>query len=124
VEVIATVNAWSGAVAADLQAVGIAPSHHPPETAHRDRYWIDPADLLHAQKQARERGLQIIGVYHSHPDHPAIPSETDRQLAWAEYSYLIVSVQAGKAVEARSWQLNPERQFEAERLQGAERGEQ
>lgn len=120
VELIETVNAWSEEADAALQSVSVMPSQHPVETARRDRYWIDPQDLLKAQKQARDRGLQVIGIYHSHPDHAAIPSETDRILAWAEYSYLIVSVQQGNSVAARSWQLNEARQFEEEAIVGVE----
>lgn len=120
VEAIETVNAWSEEASAALQALSLSPSRHPPETARRDRYWIDPQDLLQAQKQARQQDLQIIGIYHSHPDHPAIPSETDRVLAWAEYSYLIVSVQQGKGMEARSWQLNSTQQFEEEMIVAGE----
>jgi proteasome lid subunit RPN8/RPN11 len=80
---------------------------------HR-RYWIDPEMMLKVQREARDRNLDIIGVYHSHPDHPAIPSECDRRLAWPVYSYVIVSVQAGKAADFRSWRLDEEHQFQAE----------
>jgi proteasome lid subunit RPN8/RPN11 len=116
VDGIETVNAWSEAVAADLESVGIAPSKHPSTSDRRDRYWIDPQVLLHVQKQARDRGLQIIGIYHSHPDHPAVPSESDRQLAWAEYSYVIVSVQQGKVAETRCWSLDENHQFQEDSL--------
>lgn len=123
VQVIETRNAWN-AEAAELLTDLIQPSRHGssqhPEAAKRDRYWIDPQDLLQAQKQARDRGLQIIGFYHSHPDHLAIPSETDRQLAWADYSYLIGSLQQGKGVEWRSWRLDEAGRFEGE---GVEMGE-
>lgn len=80
------------------------------------RYWIDPRDLLAAQRYTRDRKLDIIGIYHSHPDHAALPSECDRALAWPEYSYLIVSVQQGKATDLRSWRLDPRRQFQPEPL--------
>jgi proteasome lid subunit RPN8/RPN11 len=80
---------------------------------HR-RYWIDPEMMLRVQRKARDRNLDIIGVYHSHPDHPAIPSECDRRLAWPVYSYVIVSVQAGKAVDFQSWRLDEQHQFQAE----------
>src|SRR5262249_26919055 len=48
----------------------------------RDRYELDPFDQLAAENDARARGLEVVGVWHSHPDHPARPSETDRQRAW------------------------------------------
>jgi len=80
---------------------------------HR-RYWIDPEMMLKVQRQARDRKLDIIGVYHSHPDHPAIPSECDRRLAWPVYSYVIVSVSAAGTVDFQSWRLDEHHQFQAE----------
>jgi proteasome lid subunit RPN8/RPN11 len=82
---------------------------------HR-RYWIDPEMMLTVQKEARSRHLDIIGVYHSHPEHPAIPSECDRRMAWPVYSYVIISVKAGRAVDWRSWQLDDQHQFRAEAI--------
>ncbi|MBW4468232.1 MAG: M67 family metallopeptidase [Pegethrix bostrychoides GSE-TBD4-15B] len=108
-----TPNAWSEAVAADLVTLNI-PARHIASDARRDRYWIDPQDLLKVQREARDRSLQVIGIYHSHPDHPAIPSETDRRLAWSEYSYLILSVQQGQVGQVLSWQLDNRHQFEPE----------
>ena len=75
------------------------------ERAH-DRYEIDPSDLLNAEKEGRERGLEVIGFYHSHPDHPDAPSEFDRERAWPCYSYLIVSVTGGERWTVRSWVLD------------------
>ena len=72
----------------------------------RDRYELDPAALLVADEAARNRGLEIIGVWHSHPDHPAVPSETDRAQAWRGWSYVIVSVSRGGVEDLRSWRLN------------------
>jgi len=73
----------------------------------RVRYQIAPEDLLRIQRQAREAGLEIVGYYHSHPDHPARPSETDRQLAAEGLSdgvvHLIVGVQPDRPPEARAW---------------------
>jgi proteasome lid subunit RPN8/RPN11 len=127
IEVVSTQNAWDETVASELQNSELeqAPSRYTSnpvsdqgsDQARRDRYWIDPRDLLNAQKTARRRNLQIIGIYHSHPNHSAVPSEMDRVLAWATYSYLIVSVQQGRAVEALSWQLDSEHQFEAEAIE-------
>lgn len=81
------------------------------------RYWIKPEDMLAAMREARQRHLDIIGIYHSHPDHPAIPSECDRAIAWSQYSYLIVSVKQGTAIDCRSWMLNEYHQFEPEVIQ-------
>lgn len=72
----------------------------------RDRYELDPADWITADATARERGLEIVGIWHSHPDHPARPSETDRSAAWEGWSYVIVSVTDKGIAEMRSWRLN------------------
>ena len=88
----------------------------PPLTTRR-RYWIDPKDMLAAQKSARTKGMSIIGIYHSHPDHPAVPSECDRTCAWPEYSYIIVSVPNGKATDVFSWTLDDNHQFQTESLE-------
>jgi proteasome lid subunit RPN8/RPN11 len=84
------------------------------------RYWIAPEAMLAAMREARRRNLDIIGIYHSHPDHLAVPSECDRVLAWSQYSYLIVSVEQGTATDCRSWTLNEQHQFEPEDIQLAE----
>lgn len=74
--------------------------------AHK-RYEIDPAELVRAQREARESGMEIVGFYHSHPDHPAQPSPTDLDHAhWIGYSYVITSVEQGKAAETRSFFLS------------------
>lgn len=82
----------------------------------QERYAIAPATLLYVQRQARDRGIQIIGVYHSHPDHPARPSEFDRAIAWAQYSYIIVSVHQGKVKDYYSWRLDENHQFQQEKI--------
>ena len=105
VEVWATENAWSAE--ADYYPDGVV-------TTTRRRYAIAPAVLLQAQREARDRQLDIIGIYHSHPDHPAIPSEFDRVYAWHQYSYIIVSVQNGKACDLLCWSLNDDNQFQPE----------
>ena len=121
IEVRPTLNAWSESVAADL-APAISDSRHPASSARRDRYWIAPQDLLKAQREARDRNLQVIGIYHSHPDHPAIPSETDRLLAWPEYSYLILAVEQGRVAQVLSWQLDAAHQFQAEAVSQVDSG--
>jgi proteasome lid subunit RPN8/RPN11 len=75
----------------------------------RDRYELDPADFMVADLAAREAGLEIVGVWHSHPDHPAEPSETDRAAAWEGWSYTIVEVNAGGIAALRSWRLQGQR---------------
>ena len=72
----------------------------------RDRYVLDPDDLMSADMAARESGLEIVGFWHTHPDHPARPSETDREAAWDGYSYVILSVSGEGVEDLRSWRLN------------------
>jgi proteasome lid subunit RPN8/RPN11 len=85
--------------------------------SRHNRYVITPETVLAAQKEARARGLDIVGYYHSHPDHPAIPSEFDREHAWPGVSYLIVSVEKGQVTAARSWRLIDDRsRFEEEAI--------
>jgi len=73
------------------------------ETWHR--YEIAPEDFLRAEREARSLGLDIIGIYHSHPDHPAVPSEFDLKTALPWYFYAIVSVADGRAAELTNWKL-------------------
>ncbi|HEY5901704.1 MAG TPA: M67 family metallopeptidase [Anaerolineales bacterium] len=79
------------------------------EAARHNRYLITPDDYLRAETEADRRGLELIGVFHSHPDHPNRPSEFDREWAQPFFSYIITSVQAGAAVESRSWRLAADR---------------
>jgi proteasome lid subunit RPN8/RPN11 len=78
------------------------------------RFQISPKQYMHAERKAAELGLDLLGIYHSHPDHPARPSEHDRKQAMPFFSYFIVSVQKGEARQLTSWVLNPEFQFEEE----------
>jgi proteasome lid subunit RPN8/RPN11 len=74
-----------------------------------NRYAIDPRDLIAAQREGRERGLEVVGFYHSHPDHPPEPSATDLEEAqWEGCVYLIVSVTRGRAGEMRAYVLRGE----------------
>lgn len=85
------------------------------ERAH-DRFELDPRDQLAAEQAARASGREVLGVWHSHPDHPATPSETDRAAAWSGWSYLILSVVQGELADLRSWRLDePTRLFLSER---------
>lgn len=82
----------------------------------RRRFQIDPQDYMKAEQYALKNGLDLLGIYHSHPLHPAIPSEHDRVVAMPWFSYIIVSVTEDRIEEIRSWQLNNERQFEEEKI--------
>ena len=72
------------------------------ERAH-DRYEIDPRDHIRVQREADSAGMDIVGYYHSHPDHPAQASRFDTERAWAGYVYLIVSVENGKPADAKAF---------------------
>jgi proteasome lid subunit RPN8/RPN11 len=73
------------------------------------RYAMTPADWMSLEDEADTKGLSLVGYYHSHPDHPAIPSEFDRDHALPNFSYLIASVQQGQAVDFRGWRLAEDR---------------
>jgi proteasome lid subunit RPN8/RPN11 len=75
----------------------------------RNRFSVTSEDVRDAEKAAHAAGLDVVGWYHSHPDHPARPSEFDREHAWPWYSYVIVSVQNGEAKDMASWRLNDDR---------------
>jgi len=81
-----------------------------PET----RYDMDPRDYMKGEAFARQKGLDVVGIFHSHPDHPDKASETDRQAAWPGFSYVIMSIQKGKFVSMKSWVLNDSAQFDEE----------
>jgi proteasome lid subunit RPN8/RPN11 len=70
------------------------------------RFSIDPTLQLKAERAAEAEGRVVLGFYHSHPDHPARPSEYDRQHAWPYYSYVIVQIAKGQAVDMTSWVLD------------------
>jgi proteasome lid subunit RPN8/RPN11 len=87
------------------------------DEARHNRYLITPEDYLEAELTADRLGLSLIGVFHSHPDSPNRPSVYDRDWAQPFFSYIITSVQAGKAIESRSWRLVEDRsQFEDEEI--------
>jgi proteasome lid subunit RPN8/RPN11 len=73
------------------------------------RYLIAPDDLRQLEREVREAGQEIVGYYHSHPDHPARPSVFDAEHAWPWYSYLIVRIDRGRGADMASWVLDDER---------------
>jgi proteasome lid subunit RPN8/RPN11 len=85
-------------------------------SSRHNRYLIEPQDMINAELKAEELGLDIIGVFHSHPNHPAVPSEFDRERALPWYSYIITRVDASGALESRSWRLSDEREFSEEEI--------
>ncbi len=73
------------------------------------RYLIAAEDLLSAARELELSGLEILGFYHSHPDHPAAPSAFDQEHAWPWYSYLILRVDGGRSADLTSWVLHDDR---------------
>lgn len=87
------------------------------DEARHNRFLITPEDYLNAELTADRLGLSLIGVFHSHPDHPNRPSEYDREWAQPFFSYIITTVNGGKAIESRSWRLTEDRsRFEEEEI--------
>lgn len=95
------------------------------DTIHR-RMSITPQDYMRAERRFARQGLGVVGNYHSHPDHPAVPSQFDLEhlAPWATMSYIVVSVCEGLATELRSWELEADRsRFNEEEVLEAERAE-
>ena len=87
------------------------------EEGPRRRFLVRPGDYQQAEKAATAAGRDLLGFYHSHPDHPAQPSQYDLDHAWPSFSYVIVSVMAGEPADLRSWALKDDRSaFEEEQL--------
>lgn len=100
----------------DRQVIHALPVDNRKEGDQRRRFEVSPLDYMKAEKYALENGLDLLGVYHSHPDHPALPSEHDRKQALPNFSYIILSVRKGKAKELRSWRLKEAESFFDEEL--------
>jgi proteasome lid subunit RPN8/RPN11 len=77
----------------------------------RDRYELDPLAIVRAERESREAGLDVVGFWHSHPDHPAAPSRLDTERAWADYLYVIVSTTVDGAGAVRGWRLDSANEF-------------
>ena len=108
-------GAASGGAVRIADAIPIANVFAAEEQHHR--YAMTPQDWARLEDEADQRGLALVGYYHSHPDSPAVPSAYDRDHALPNFAYLITSVQAGAAVEMRAWRLRPDRtQFDPDTL--------
>ena len=79
------------------------------EAARRNRFLIRPEELLRGEQYAAAKQLEVVGFYHSHPDHPAVPSAYDLEHAWPVYSYIVVAVKSGRAEDLRSWEMQADR---------------
>ncbi|HUE88710.1 MAG TPA: M67 family metallopeptidase [Vicinamibacterales bacterium] len=88
------------------------------EAGPRRRFLVRPHDYRAAEARASAAGGGLLGFYHSHPDHPAEPSQFDLEHAWPSFSYVIVSVRSGEPAEMRSWRLRDDRsRFDEETLE-------
>jgi len=79
------------------------------ESAKRNRFLIEPKELMQGEQYARDKDLEVVGFYHSHPDSTAIPSRYDLEHAWPTYSYIIVSTTPGQAGDLYSWEQEADR---------------
>jgi proteasome lid subunit RPN8/RPN11 len=90
------------------------------EEAKRNRFLIRPEELMRGERYAQQQGLEVVGFYHSHPDHPAVPSAYDLDHAWPVFSYIVVSIMAGAGRDLRSWEMEPDRsRFNEEEISAA-----
>jgi proteasome lid subunit RPN8/RPN11 len=91
------------------------------EEGPRRRFLVRPSDYRLAEQRAGDLGSELLGFYHSHPDHPARPSQYDLDHAWPTFAYVIVSVAAGAAADMTVWWLKDDRTiFEKGELHGDE----
>lgn len=105
---------------ADREVQSLFPLINRRDDSPRNRFSITPEDFRAAERAASECGLDLLGWYHSHPDHPARPSEFDREHAWPWYSYVIVSVEARTPRDLTSWRLEDDRsKFQPEEVLSA-----
>jgi len=79
------------------------------ESAKRNRFLIQPEELMRGERYARSNELEVVGFYHSHPDSPARPSQYDLEHAWPTYSYIIVATSEGHSGDLYSWEQEPDR---------------
>jgi proteasome lid subunit RPN8/RPN11 len=100
-----------------VEAILVLPNSRGAGERH-NRYLLSPEDYMQGEDEADRRGLEVLGVFHSHPDHPNQPSDFDLQWAWPAFSYLITSVSGGRAVASRAWRLRENREaFDEESIE-------
>jgi len=83
----------------------------------RKRFEISPQDYMKAEKYGLENDLELVGIYHSHPDHPAIPSRHDHKQALPFFSYIILSIREAVFLKITSWKLNDQGDFKSEKIE-------
>src|SRR5919197_1600372 len=108
-------------VGRDRRVTDVVPLPNTTDEGPRRRFLVRPSDYREAERRAAELGGELLGFYHSHPDHPARPSQYDLDHAWPTFAYIIVSVVAGAAADMTVWYLKDDRSsFEEGRLHHAE----
>jgi proteasome lid subunit RPN8/RPN11 len=106
-------------VGRDDHATDIVALPNTTEEGPRRRFLVRPSDYRLAEQRSRELGGELLGFYHSHPDHPASPSQYDLDHAWPTFAYVIVAVAAGQASDMTVWWLKDDRTtFEKGELHG------
>jgi len=103
------VAAGGNGLAGLREVTAVLPLENRRDDSPRNRFSVTAEDVLRAERAAAERSLELLGWYHSHPDHPARPSEFDREHAWPWYSYVILSVAQREPGEMTSWRLADDR---------------
>ena len=93
----------------DDHVVDVVPLPNTTEEGPRRRFLVRPSDYRLSERRASELGVELIGFYHSHPDHPARPSQYDLDHAWPTFAYVIVSVANGSATDMTVWHLKDDR---------------
>lgn len=96
-------------IGSEESVVSVVPLENTTEEGPRRRFLVRPADYRHAEAEARSAGAELVGFYHSHPDHPARPSQYDLDHAWPNLSYVIVAVEQGHPGAVASWRLRADR---------------
>jgi proteasome lid subunit RPN8/RPN11 len=91
------------------QVVDLVPLPNTTEEGPRRRFLVRPSDYQQAERRAGEMGSELLGFYHSHPDHPARPSQYDLDHAWPTFAYIIVAVANGEAGDMTVWYLRDDR---------------
>jgi proteasome lid subunit RPN8/RPN11 len=91
--------------------VAAIPAVNVAQSDQKKSYEIDPREWLKVQTQARQNNLAILGIYHSHPDGPAVPSQVDAEAAWPELIYLIAAVTAKEAGAMQAWMIQPDKSW-------------
>lgn len=106
-------------VGSDDRVSAAVPLPNTTEEGPRRRFLVRPADYVLAERKAGELGATLLGFYHSHPDHPARPSQFDLDHAWPNFAYVIVSVASGVSTDMTVWWLEEDRsRFEEGKLHG------